>query len=159
AGPSSAPRRSESGRSRRLALGATVLFGLAGAAILAIVIWQQPTKIAPYSAQDRRMTFAVLPFIAPAGDEAAPKVAAGATEAATRVQEGKTRWAGVAPRASVAQAVAKYAATKDIAKALDVHFLIRGTVSRAAEGYNAELLVLDGETEHSLGRRGIAIPA
>jgi adenylate cyclase len=159
AAPSSASRRSGSGHGRRLALGATVLFGLAGAAILANFIWQQPPKIVPYSAQDRRMTFAVLPFTAPAGDEGAAKVAAATTEAATAVEEAKTRWATVASRASVAQAVAKHAATKDIAKALDVHFLIRGNVSQAASGYNAELLVIDGETERVLGTRSIAIPA
>src|SRR5437016_5038935 len=84
AAPSSASRRSGSGHGRRLALGATVLLGLAGAGILAIFIWQQqPAKIAAYSAQDRRMTFAVLPFAAPAGDEGAVKVAAATTEAAT----------------------------------------------------------------------------
>jgi adenylate cyclase len=146
--------------SRRLTIAAAGLFGVAVAALIAFfVVWQQPAKIAPYSAQDRRMTFAVLPFSAPPGDETAAKVAAATTEAATAVEEAKTRWAVVAPRASVAQAVAKYSATKDIAKALDVHFLIRGNVSPAESGYNAELLVLDGETERVLGTRTIAIPA
>jgi class 3 adenylate cyclase/tetratricopeptide (TPR) repeat protein len=159
AAPSLASPRPRSGRGRRLALAAVVLFGLAGATLFALFAFHQPTKIVPYSAQDRRMTFAVLPFSAPAGDEMGAKVAAATTEAATAVQEGKTRWAVVAPRASVAQVVAKYSATKDIAKALDVHFLIRGNVSRAASGYNAELLVLDGETERVLGTQTIAIPA
>jgi len=159
AAPSSASRRSGGGDHRRLALGAAALLGLAGAAILVVFVWQQPAKIAPYSAQDRRMTFAVMPFTAPPGDELATKVAAATTEAATAVEEAKTRWAAVAPRASVTQALAKYTATKDIAKALDVHFLIRGNVSRAASGYNAEMLVLDGETERVLDTRAIAIPA
>jgi adenylate cyclase len=157
AAPSLASRRPGSGHGRRLALGAAALFGLA--AILAIFVWQQPAKIAPYSAQDRRMTFAVLPFTAPTGDDGAAKVAAATTEAATAVEEAKTRWAVVAPRASVAQAVAKHAAMRDIAKALNVHFLIRGNVSHAAEGYKAELLILDGETERVLDTRAIAIPA
>lgn len=159
AAPSLTPRRSGNGRGRRLALGATVLLGLAGAAVLAVFIWQQPAKIAPYSAQDRRMTVAVLPFTAPPGDEGATKVAAATTEAVTAVWEAKTIFAVIAPRESVAQAIAKYAATKDIAKALNVHFLLRGNVSRATAGYNAELLVLDGETERTLGTRAIAIPA
>jgi tetratricopeptide (TPR) repeat protein len=135
------------------------VFGLPSAALIAFFVWQQPPKIAPYSAQDRRMTFAVMPFTAPTGDEGAVKVAAATTDAATAVQEARTRWAVVAPRASVAQAVARYTSTKDIAKALDVHFLIRGNVSPAATGYNAELLVLDGATERVLGTRTIEIPA
>ena len=43
------------------------------------------------------MTFAVLPFAAPAGDEAAAKVAAATTEAVTAVWEAKTRWAASPP--------------------------------------------------------------
>ena len=105
------------------------------------------------------MTVAVLPFTAPPGDVDAAKVAAATTEAVTATWEAKTRWAVLAPRASVAPAVAKYAATKDIAKALDVHFLLRGNISHAAAGYNAELLLLDGETERILGTCVVAIPA
>jgi adenylate cyclase len=145
-------------RSLRRAWMAVALFGLTAAALLAYFVSQHPTKIAAYSAQDRRMTFAVLPFTAPAGDEAAAKVAAATTDAATAVQETKTRWAVVAPRASVALAIAKYTAIHDIAQALDVHFLIRGNVSRAASGYDAEILVVDGETERVLGTRSVAIP-
>ena len=160
AAPSLSPMpRPKSARSRRLAFMAAGLLGLASAAWIAFFAWQQPARIAPYSADDRRMTFAVLPFSAPAGDDVAAKVAAGTTEAATAVQEAKTRWAVVAPRASVAQVVATRSATKDIAKALDVHFLIQGNVSRAPSGYSAELLVLDGATERVLGTRSIAIPA
>jgi class 3 adenylate cyclase/tetratricopeptide (TPR) repeat protein len=159
AAPSLSSHQPQRTPNRRLVFAAAALFGLAGATVIAFLIWQQPAKIAPYSAQDRRMTFAVLPFSAPAGDEGAAKVAAATTETVTAVWEAKTRWAVIAPRASVAQAVAKYAATKDIAKALDVHFLLRGNVSQAAAGYNAELLMLDGETERMLGRGAVAIPA
>ncbi|HEX7271519.1 MAG TPA: adenylate/guanylate cyclase domain-containing protein [Casimicrobiaceae bacterium] len=150
------PQRADS---RRLAFAAAGLLGVAAAASIAFFVWQQPAKITPYSAQDRRMTVAVLPFTAPTGDEGAAKVAAATTEAVTAVWEAKTIFVVIAPRASVAQAIAKYAATKDIAKALDVHFLLRGNISRGAAGYNAELLVLDGETERVLGTGAIAIPA
>jgi class 3 adenylate cyclase/tetratricopeptide (TPR) repeat protein len=159
AAASTATRSSAGTRVPRLVVVAFVLLGLVGAGSVGFYVWRQPGKITPYSAQDRRMTFAVLPFTAPAGDEGAVNFAAAATETATAVQEANTRWAVVAPRASVAQAVAKYSATKDIARALDVHFLIRGNVSRTATGHSAELLVLDGETERALGTRSIAIPA
>ena len=51
----------------------------------------QPAVVAPYSAQDRRMTFAVLPFQAPADDKEGAQVAAAMTEAAFAVEEGKVR--------------------------------------------------------------------
>ena len=159
AASSSTPRPPKRAPSRRIAFAAAALVGVAGAALLAFFVWNHPAKIAPYSAQDRRMTFAVLPFTAPAGDEGAAKVAAATTEAATAAQEAARRWATVASRASVAKAIEKHSATKDIAKALDVHFLIRGNVSRVASGYNAELLVLDGETERVLDTRRVSIPA
>ncbi len=47
----------------------------------------QPAVVAPYSAQDRRMTFAVLPFQAPAEDKEGAKVAAAMTEAAFAEEE------------------------------------------------------------------------
>ena len=49
----------------------------------------QPAVVAPYSAQDRRMTFAVLPFQAPAEDKEGGQVAAAMTEAAFVEQEAK----------------------------------------------------------------------
>ena len=103
------------------------------------------------------MTFAVLPFTAPAGDERAAKAAAAMTETTTAMQEARRRWAIVAPRASVAKAVAEHAATRDIASAVNVHYLIRGNVSRAADGYSAEVLVVDPPTDRVLATRTVAI--
>src|SRR5689334_13856 len=94
-------------RGSRLPWIAGAMSALAAAAVLAWFMWHEPPTIVPYSAQDRRMTFAVLPFSAPPGDDLAAKVAAATTEAVTAVEEAKTRWAVVAPRASVAQAVAQ----------------------------------------------------
>lgn len=102
------------------------------------------------------MTFAVLPFQAPADDKAGAQVAAAVTEAAMGVQERKAVWAQVASRRSVDEAVKEHSAAKDIAAALDVHFLLRGRVTQAATGYNAELLVVDGPTERVLGARTFA---
>jgi tetratricopeptide (TPR) repeat protein len=141
----------------RAAFVAVVVLALAGASSLVVFYFVPPSKVVPYSAQDRRMTFAVLPFTAPAGDEGAAKAAAAMTETTTAMQETRKRWAVVAPRAGVAKAVAEHAATRDIAKALDVHYLIRGNVSRAANGYSAEVLVVDPATDRVLATRTVAI--
>jgi class 3 adenylate cyclase/tetratricopeptide (TPR) repeat protein len=119
----------------------------------------QPAVVAPYSAQDRRMTFAVLPFQAPAEDKEGAQVAAAMTEAAFAVQESKVLWAQVAPRRSVEQALTRHTGTKDLAADLNVHFLLRGNVTRAASGYNVEMLVVDAVTERVLGTKSLTLAA
>ncbi len=136
-----------------------VVLGVGLGAWTAYRAFLQPAVVAPYSAQDRRMTFAVLPFQAPADDKEGAQVAAAMTEAAFAVEEGKVVWAQVAPRRSVEQALTQHAATKDLAAALNVHFLIRGNVTRVASGYNVEMLVVDGATERVLGTKSLIIPA
>jgi hypothetical protein len=103
------------------------------------------------------MTFAVLPFQAPAGDEAGAKVAAAMTDAAFAVQDAKPVWAQVAPRRSVDQALAQHTSARDVAAALDVHFLIRGNVTPSAAGYNVEMLVVDGATERVIFNRSVTV--
>jgi tetratricopeptide (TPR) repeat protein len=105
------------------------------------------------------MTFAVLPFQAPAGDEAGAKVATAMTEAAFAMEEARALWAQVAPRRSVEEALARHTGTRELAAALNVHFLIRGNVTRAASGYNVEMLVVDGTTERVLGTRSLTLAA
>jgi class 3 adenylate cyclase/tetratricopeptide (TPR) repeat protein len=119
----------------------------------------QPAVVAPYSTQDRRMTFAVLPFKAPADDKEGEKVAVATTEAAFAMQERRNLWAQVAPRGSVEQALARHAATRDLAADLNVHFLIRGNVTRVSSGHNVEMLVVDGATERVLGTRLLTLAA
>jgi len=117
----------------------------------------QPAVVAPYSAQDRRMTFAVLPFQAPAEDKEGAQVAAAMTEAAFAVQESKVLWAQVAPRRSVEQSLVRHTGIRELAADLNVHFLIRGNVTRAASGYNVEILVVDAATERVLGTKSVAL--
>src|SRR4029079_2912479 len=78
-------------RSPRALLGASALIvaiGIGGwIAYRALV--QSPGVIVPYSAQDRRMTFAVLPMQAPPNDAKGTEFAAAITEAATGIQERK----------------------------------------------------------------------
>jgi TolB-like protein len=111
--------------------------------------------VAPYSAQDRRITFAVLPFQAPAEDKEGAKVAAAMTEAALAVEEAKVVWAQVAPPRSVEQALTRHTGTKDLAAALNVHFLLRGNVMRVAAGYPAGATGVDWRR----WRLGVRLPA
>jgi class 3 adenylate cyclase/tetratricopeptide (TPR) repeat protein len=119
---------------------------------------QSPAAIVPYSAQDRRMTFAVLPLQAPANDGKGAELAAAIAETATGIQERKTVWAQVASRGSVEQALKQHASPKAIGAALDVHFLLRGNLAATPTGYDAELMVVDASTERVLGTRTISLP-
>jgi class 3 adenylate cyclase/tetratricopeptide (TPR) repeat protein len=141
-----------------------MLLGAAAVVAVGVAAWgayqaflRPPAVVAPYSAQDRRMTFAVLPFQAPVDDQAGAELAAKLTDAAIAIQEGKAVWAQVASRRSVEQATREHSSAKAIAAALDVHFLIRGNLTPAQAGYNAELLVVDGPTERVLGTKDFPV--
>ena len=146
-------------RHARVLLTIAVIVGLGLTAWIGSRIFLRPADVAPYAAQDRRMTFAVLPFQAPANDKSGAEVAAAMTEAAFVVEESKVLWAQVASRRSVEQALAQHAAPKDLAANLNVHFLLRGNITRAASGYNVEMLVVDGATERVLGTQSLSLPA
>ncbi len=107
------------------------------------------------SAADRRMTFAVLPFTAPTGDELASRLALAAFEATQTHQEARTNWARVTPRGLVEQAVAAPTSIRQLGQKLDVHFLLRGTITRASTGYGLDLTVLDAATELPIATRSI----
>lgn len=138
------------------ALAALVVVGLV--AWGAVHVLDRPKTIAAYSPEDRRMTFAVLPFSAPAGDERAAHLASLMTDAAIMRQEHATLWAQVVPRARVEQTIRLYPGLKNLALALDVHFLVRGAISRDASGHRLELLVLDGASERVLETRSVPLP-
>jgi tetratricopeptide (TPR) repeat protein len=141
-----------------LVAGALVIgLGLAGWA--AKRDFSHTATVAPYSIEDRRMSFAVLPFQAPGDDAAGAQVAKATGEQVMALAEADTLWVHVAPRRSVEQAVSRYAATKDLAKGLDVHFLIRGNVARAPAGYGVTLSVVDGDSERVLGTRVLSVAA
>jgi adenylate cyclase len=106
--------------------------------------------VVPFSAADRRMTFAVLPFQAPTGDAEAARLALGAFEAMQSTQEAKSVWGRVVPRALVEQQVARPQALGQLGKSLDVHFLYRGNVTRSEAGLVLELAVVDVATERVL---------
>jgi len=145
-------------RSRSLIVGAGVLVLLVAAGIAAMRAWP-PAPVVPYSDQDRRMTFAVLPLDAPANDAEVRAVAGALTDELRASQERRSSWATTVARRSVDEAVARHAALKDIAKALDVHFLMRGNVSRSGVAYTATIMVVDGESERVLATRTFSAPA
>jgi class 3 adenylate cyclase/TolB-like protein len=144
--------------SRRLFVAAGVLAVVVAAGIVAMRAWP-PAPVVPYSEQDRRMTFAVLPLDAPANDADARAAAAALTDELRTSQERRTNWARTVSRRSVDDAVARHASLKDIAKALDVHFLMRGNVSRSGSGYGGEIMVVDGASERVLATRPVSAPA
>lgn len=142
----------------------TGLFWLAAAVLLAggigigLRYFGHPRQITPYSLEDRRMTFAVLPVHAPADDARGAAVAKANTDAILANLERDGILAQVAPRARVEAAVAKHTGARELAEATDVHFLIRGTVSPSKDGYTLSLIVIDGSTEQSLGTEALEIP-
>ena len=112
-------------------------------------------RVVPYSAADRRMTFAVLPFEAPNGDEAAGRIARETFEKTQAEQELRYLWARVTPQALVARTLSQHAALDALGQTLGVHYLLRGTVIRQGEGHVADLALVDAETGRVLDRRSV----
>ena len=150
--PAPAPRRS---KLRSLAA-AAVLVALAVAG--GIYYRSHTTQVAAYSLEDRRMTFAVLPFHAPPEDERGAHVAKTSAEAVLANLEAATIFAQAAPRARVDAAVATMTRARELAQSLDVHFLIRGTLAPVSSGYTLSLVTIDGATEQPLATETLPIP-
>lgn len=146
-------------RSRWIALSLVVLAGVGITLWASRHAWLHPAAVVPYSSEDRRMTFAVMPFDAPADDPHAVQIAKATAEELVTIFEARPEYVHVASRDSVAQAAAHEVGTKNLAKALDVHFLIRGSVARAAAGYTVTLVTADGDSERVLTSRSLAVAA
>lgn len=149
-----APKAPRSSRLAWLAAAAVLVAGMG----LGLRYFAVHRTVAPYSLEDRRMTFAVLPVRAPAGDEHGTQVAKANTEAILANLERDGILAQAAPQARVEAALAKHTGARELAEAIDVHFLIRGTLSPANQGYNLSLVVIDGSTEQSLATESLEIP-
>jgi tetratricopeptide (TPR) repeat protein len=64
----------------------------------------------------------------------------------------------VTPRRKVDEALTRNVSPRELGKALDVHFLIRGHVARAPSGgYATELQMIDTATERILGARTLVV--
>jgi hypothetical protein len=158
--PAEVPSPAPAPASRRSKVGwlaaATLLVALAGAGGARYL--SHASQVAPYSLEDRRMTFAVLPFHAPPEDERGAHVAKASAEAVLANLESATIFAQTAPRARVDAAVAKVTRARELAQSLDVHFLIRGTLAPMSSGYTLSLVAIDGATEQPLATETLPIP-
>ena len=156
--PSTKPRRSRPRAARPWLV--AILVGVIG---IGVATWAThrfiyaPSAPAPYSAEDRRMTFAIIPLTAPAADPAAVQVAATVTDRTLAIFEEDPLWFQVASRRRVEEASTRHAALKDLAAALDVHFLVRGNVTPASAGYNVELMLVDGRTERVVDKGSLVV--
>jgi tetratricopeptide (TPR) repeat protein/TolB-like protein len=161
AAPAAAPPAAGAARSRGLlwaGLAALVLALAVGAGVL-VKRGDRGSNVVPYSPEDRRLTFAVMPIEAPAGDAAAAEVAAATGEKVATAFEGNTLWDQVVPRRSVQEAMAKHAGFRDLGRALNVHFLIRGHVAHTPTGWAVELFAIDAESERVLETNTLRFPA
>ena len=99
----------------------------------------------------------MLPFQAPAGDVHGAQAAAATTDEFASRLEADTLWAHTAPRGSVEQALAHLTGARELSKALDVHFLIRGSLAKEKDGVKADVVVVDGDNERVLATQSVPI--
>ena len=121
--------------------------------------WQHSPSVVPYSSEDRRMTYAVLPFQSPPDDAHAAQVAKATGDEILSLLQDRTELIRVAPQAIAEQAVAHEASLKKLAKLLDVHFLVRGTVARDGDNYRVTVLGIDGDSERVLVNKSLTVLA
>ncbi len=120
-------------------------------------LWLHPAKVVAYSHEDRRMTYAVLPFQSAADDNHAAQIAKATGDEINTLLENRKELISVVPRASAEQASARESSMKKLAKDLDVHFLVRGSVVRSGEGYSVTVLGIDGESERVLTTQSLKV--
>lgn len=119
--------------------------------------WLHPASVVAYSREDRRMTYAVLPFQSAADDEHGVQVAKATGDEIHTMLESRKELISVVSPASAEQASARESSMKKLAKELDVHFLVRGTVARSAEGYNVTVVGIDGDSERVLTTQSLKV--
>lgn len=121
--------------------------------------WLHAPSIVAYSNEDRRMTFAVLPFQAAADDAHGAQIAKATGDEILGILESRREIASVVPQASAQDAAAHETSMKKLARALDVHFLVRGTVARSGEAYKVTVLGIDGDSERVLATETLTVAA
>jgi tetratricopeptide (TPR) repeat protein len=103
------------------------------------------------------MTYALLPFQAAADDAHGAQIAKATGDEILTMLETRKELVSVAPRGSVEQAMTHEVRMKKLAKALDVHFLVRGTVARGPDHYTVTVLGIDGESERVLATQALTV--
>jgi TolB-like protein len=103
------------------------------------------------------MTFAVLPFQSAADDPHGVQVAKATADEIRTMLESRKELISVISRASAEQASARETSMKQLAKELDSHFLVRGTVARSAVGYHVTVVGVDGDTERVLATQSLKV--
>lgn len=105
------------------------------------------------------MTFAVLPIKAPQDDLRGANLARALGETIQRLQEARALWARVVPQPMVQQTVVKPAGVRQLGETLGAHFLLRGNLILAADGYTLDLAVIDTDTERALATKALVTEA
>jgi TolB-like protein len=103
------------------------------------------------------MTFAVLPFQAAADDSHGVQIAKSTGDQVLTMLEARKELISVVPHASAELASAHESGMKKLAKELDVHFLVRGTVARNADAYKVTVLGIDGDSERVLTTQSLTV--
>jgi len=119
--------------------------------------WLHPASVVAYSHEDRRMTYAVLPFQAAVDEAHGAQIAKSTGDEILTMLETRKELISVVPRASAEQASAHESGMKQLAKELDVHFLVRGTVTRRAEAYKVTVVGIDGDSERVLTTQSLTV--
>jgi TolB-like protein len=141
-----------------LALGAVLVIASIGVGAWALRHeWRHAAAIVPYSNEDRRMTFAVLPFQAAAEDAHGAQVAKATRDELQTVLETRKDNVSVVPQASAEQAAAHELSVRKLARDLNVHFLVRGSVAREGDAYKVTVLGIDGDSERVLTTASVKV--
>jgi TolB-like protein len=161
--PAPAPALAPRATRRRLAAIATataaVLICVGIAAWATRHSWMHTASVVAYSNEDRRMTYAVLPFQAAADDAHGAQIAKATGDEVLATLELRHELVSVAPQASAQQAAAHEAGMRKLARTLDVHFLVRGTVARSGDAYKVTVLGIDGDSERVLTTQSLSVAA
>ncbi|HEY2678675.1 MAG TPA: TIR domain-containing protein [Steroidobacteraceae bacterium] len=153
--PAAAPSK------RPLPLGWLAVAGLVLAVIGAWAsrhAWLHPASVIAYSHEDRRMTYAVLPFQASGDDAHAAQIATATGDEILALLEERKELVNVVPGASAQQAAAHESGMKKLARELDVHFLVRGTVAHKGDAYSVTVVGIDGDSERVLTTQSLMVP-
>jgi TolB-like protein len=103
------------------------------------------------------LCFTVLPFVAAADDSHGAQIAKATGDEIRTMMESRKELISVVPAASAEQASAHESGMKALAKALNVHFLVRGTVARSGESYQVTVVSIDGDSERVLSSRTLTL--